>query len=213
MKHGFSKNTARKFSVKTTSASTPERASCFDLRGPRFSTILRGGSFRTIDPVTTPHGDYVQYGSFLRLSGAQCGGAISRRRYPSARFRHLRRRFRPLHLPRAEFRAARPAQAFPLGNSLSIPRAHRRKARSRRHYQPRFLFRCSRFLARSSRCLKVQRRASQRGCRRRGRRRPRYPSSLPPSQDRLILFTGTPIKPPRSCPLSARPPEKVPKYV
>src|ERR1700674_5549849 len=97
-----------------------------------FSTILGRGSFRTIDPVTTPRRNWVQDGSLLLFSRASRGGAISRRRYPAARLGHFRRRFRPFHLPGTEFRAARTAQALPLGNPLPVSSAHRRKTRLRR---------------------------------------------------------------------------------
>ena len=63
------KNPAQKFSVKLHQV-RPELANCSDLLAPRFSTILKGGSFRTIDPVTTPRRNYLQHGSFLCLSGA-----------------------------------------------------------------------------------------------------------------------------------------------
>jgi len=103
------------------------------LRAPsHFCTILKGGSFRTIDPVTKPHRPLVTDGSLLRLSRASRGGAISRRRYPSARLRHFCRRFR--HAPSFWNRISSSADSTgtSAGKSLSISGAHRSKTRHRR---------------------------------------------------------------------------------
>src|ERR1700730_17227109 len=108
-----------------------------------FSTILGRGSFRTIDPVPTPRRNWVQDGSLLLFSRASSGGAISRRRYPSARLGHFRRRFRPFHLPRTAFRTARTAKALPLGDPLPVFGAHRRKTRRRRFRKRRLRYRRS----------------------------------------------------------------------
>src|SRR6266550_3403724 len=148
-----------------------------------FFAILGRGSFRTIDPVTTPRRNWVQDGSLLLFSRASRGGAISRRRYPSARFGHFRRRFWPFHLPRTELRAARTAQALPLGNPLTVSSAHRRKTRLRRFRKRRRRYRRSQICRRSSSCVQVWRQASQRY--RFCRRRLRHPPPPPPPQDRL----------------------------
>src|SRR6266480_626523 len=147
------------------------------------STILGRGSFRTIDPVTTPRRNWVQDGSLLLFSRASRGGAISRRRYPSARLGHFRRRFRPFHLPRTELRAARTAQALPLGNPLPVSSAHRRKTRLRRFCKRRLRYRRSQICRRSSSC-QAWRQASQRR-RYRFCRRLRHPPPPPSPQDRL----------------------------
>src|SRR5260370_23897205 len=80
---------------------------------PHFSTTFGRGSFRTIDPVTTPRRNWVQDGSLLLLSRPSRGGAISRRPYPSARLGAFRGLFRPFYLSPTEFRDTRTAQAAP----------------------------------------------------------------------------------------------------
>src|SRR5947207_11452582 len=151
-----------------------------------FSTILGRGSFRTIDPVTNPRRNWVQDGSLLLFSRASRGSAISRRRYPSARLGHFRRRFRPFHLPRTDLRAARTAQALPLGNPLPVSSAHRRKTRLRRFCKRRLRYRRSQICRRSSSSAQAWRQASRRRCYRFGRPCLRHPPPPPPPQDRLI---------------------------
>src|SRR6267143_1343605 len=140
----------------STAAALSFFSSVFSLRlraPPAFPQSLGRGSFRTIDPVTTPRRNWVQDGSLLLFSRAPRGGAISRRRYPSARLGHFRRRFRPYHLPRTEFRAARTAQALPLGNPLPVSDTHRRKTRLRRFRKRRLLYRWSQICPGSSASL------------------------------------------------------------
>jgi len=131
----------------------------------------------------------MEYGTLLVISRTPRGGAISRRRYPFACFGHTGRRFRAFHLPRAKIRTARPAQAFSLGNPVSVSRAHRGKAgfRSLRERARRCGQACAR--CRSSGRIDSLGRASEGCCARRCWWRSGDPPCLPPSKDCLTVYS------------------------
>jgi hypothetical protein len=147
----------------------------FSFQVETFSTNFLFISFRTIDHGTRS-AENLLHGPLLGFSWPLCRCSISRRGYLPSCLGNLRRRFRPLYLSRTALRAARPAQKFSVGNSLSMHRAPRR---GRNFFQTV----AGQFLA----SQRSQRRGGDVTGRRSARRWPRPLSHFSPPNDSLTL--------------------------